>query len=428
MGNAPNKGLASVGSSRRRSRHQELLRRHLIQAEVAVQADAARRSTGACSNRRSASTIRPSTTSGTRSISRPRGAGATGAGESADHAGVRDGGAVQRGCMLREAVVSQLNEDKVYPGLEDAIDEFGAEPQEPPAALQPVPPNAPPGMVPKGQFEANPFHMLRAQAGGHEGPADQGAAQPQAGGDAIREGAAGGAASAPSPMAQSSRRGTGLSDARSGDSRRRAHRAGAGRTRLPEGDRRTSTRTTIPTRAVRLQRGGPQAGPQGWLDSCGSGPRCARVSATASGRCSNARWSSRTAMATSVHAMAHASSRPCMRRSASSWRRLRCSTASPRWSAHFVAHHTAGVTTEAVQHALKSRGRGCARLHDRHGRGACGGWRAGGGGAAFAVAVAAGYGVHILLEQGRDSTASTSRTPDAYWATRCIIWPITITR
>jgi hypothetical protein len=39
----------------------------------------------------------------------------------------------------------------------------GAEPEEPPAALQPVPPNAPPGMVPKGQFEANPFHMLRAQ-------------------------------------------------------------------------------------------------------------------------------------------------------------------------------------------------------------------------------------------------------------------------
>jgi uncharacterized protein len=64
---------------------------------------------------------------------------------------------------LREAVVSQLVEDKVYPGLEDAIDEFGSEPEEPPAALQPVPPNAPPGLMPKGQFEPNPFHMLRAQ-------------------------------------------------------------------------------------------------------------------------------------------------------------------------------------------------------------------------------------------------------------------------
>lgn len=64
---------------------------------------------------------------------------------------------------LREAVVSQLVEDEIYPGLEDALDEFGSEPEEPPAPMQPLPPTPPPGMVAKGQFEANPFHMLRAQ-------------------------------------------------------------------------------------------------------------------------------------------------------------------------------------------------------------------------------------------------------------------------
>ena len=64
---------------------------------------------------------------------------------------------------LRESVVSQLLQDEIYPGLEDAIDEFGSEPEEPPAPLAALPPTPPPGMVAKGQFEANPYHMLRAQ-------------------------------------------------------------------------------------------------------------------------------------------------------------------------------------------------------------------------------------------------------------------------
>ena len=70
---------------------------------------------------------------------------------------------------LRESVVSQLLQDEVYPGLEDAIDEFGSEPEEPPAALAALPPTPPPGMVAKGQFEANPYHMLRAQAAAKAG-------------------------------------------------------------------------------------------------------------------------------------------------------------------------------------------------------------------------------------------------------------------
>lgn len=70
---------------------------------------------------------------------------------------------------LREATISQLTEDGVYPGLEDALDEFGAEPEEPPAPMQALPPTPPPGMVAKGQFEANPFHMLRAQAAAKSG-------------------------------------------------------------------------------------------------------------------------------------------------------------------------------------------------------------------------------------------------------------------
>jgi hypothetical protein len=64
---------------------------------------------------------------------------------------------------LREAVISQLTEDKIYPSLEDAIDEYGSKPEEPDPAQMPLPPTPPPGMMPKGQFEPNPFHMMRAQ-------------------------------------------------------------------------------------------------------------------------------------------------------------------------------------------------------------------------------------------------------------------------
>jgi uncharacterized protein len=70
---------------------------------------------------------------------------------------------------MREAVVSQLVQDEIYPGLEDAIDEFGSEPEEPPAPQMPLPPNPPPGMMPKGQFDPNPFHMLRAQQAAKSG-------------------------------------------------------------------------------------------------------------------------------------------------------------------------------------------------------------------------------------------------------------------
>jgi phage-related protein (TIGR01555 family) len=65
---------------------------------------------------------------------------------------------------LRESVLSQLTEDAIYPGLPDALDEYGAEPDEPePPPEQPTPP---PGMIPKGQFEVNPYEMLKAQAAG----------------------------------------------------------------------------------------------------------------------------------------------------------------------------------------------------------------------------------------------------------------------
>jgi hypothetical protein len=70
---------------------------------------------------------------------------------------------------LREATISQLTEDGIYPGLEDAIDEFGSEPEAPPAPLTPLPPTPPPGMIPKGQFDPNPFHMLRATAAAKAG-------------------------------------------------------------------------------------------------------------------------------------------------------------------------------------------------------------------------------------------------------------------
>jgi hypothetical protein len=71
---------------------------------------------------------------------------------------------------LREGVVSQLTEDKTYPALETAIDEFGAEPEEPPAPPPPAMlPTPPPGMLNKGQFDPNPFHMLRAQAASKAG-------------------------------------------------------------------------------------------------------------------------------------------------------------------------------------------------------------------------------------------------------------------
>ena len=63
---------------------------------------------------------------------------------------------------FREAVLSQLTEDNVYPGLEDALDEFGSAPEEPDEP--PPAPTPPPGMMPKGAVDPNPFHMLRAQA------------------------------------------------------------------------------------------------------------------------------------------------------------------------------------------------------------------------------------------------------------------------
>lgn len=61
---------------------------------------------------------------------------------------------------LRRAVITGLKEDGTYPGLEDAIDEFG----EAPALPEPdVTPDPPPGMLPKGQFEPNPFEIMKAQ-------------------------------------------------------------------------------------------------------------------------------------------------------------------------------------------------------------------------------------------------------------------------
>jgi hypothetical protein len=62
--------------------------------------------------------------------------------------------------MFRQAVGSQLADDETYPGWDDAVEEFGLEPEEPPQQTMPVPP---PGMMNKGAFEPNPFHMMRAQ-------------------------------------------------------------------------------------------------------------------------------------------------------------------------------------------------------------------------------------------------------------------------
>lgn len=63
--------------------------------------------------------------------------------------------------VLREAASSQISEDEVYPGWDDAIEEFGLEPEEP--ELDPGLPPPPPGMVNKGHFEPNPYAMLQAQ-------------------------------------------------------------------------------------------------------------------------------------------------------------------------------------------------------------------------------------------------------------------------
>jgi uncharacterized protein len=63
--------------------------------------------------------------------------------------------------MLREAALSQISQDGLYPGLEDAEDEFGSEPEEPD--------EPPPGTMPQGQFGANPFEALKGQAAAKAG-------------------------------------------------------------------------------------------------------------------------------------------------------------------------------------------------------------------------------------------------------------------
>lgn len=92
--------------------------------------------------------------------------------------------------MLRESVLSQLTEDNIYPGIEDALDTYGSEPEEP--EPEPAPPVPPKGFLPKGQFEPNPFHMLKAATAAKAGlppPAPPGGAQkpggPQAAKDAV---------------------------------------------------------------------------------------------------------------------------------------------------------------------------------------------------------------------------------------------------
>jgi hypothetical protein len=64
--------------------------------------------------------------------------------------------------MFRQSVASQISEDDIYPGWDDAADEFGLKPEEPQQQMRQLP-TPPPGMMNKGQFEANPFHMMRAQ-------------------------------------------------------------------------------------------------------------------------------------------------------------------------------------------------------------------------------------------------------------------------
>jgi thioredoxin reductase len=70
---------------------------------------------------------------------------------------------------MRDAVVGQLEADETYPTLGDAIEEHGAEPEEPEAPPQQMLPTPPPGMLNKGQFDPNPFHMLRAQMAAKSG-------------------------------------------------------------------------------------------------------------------------------------------------------------------------------------------------------------------------------------------------------------------
>lgn len=77
---------------------------------------------------------------------------------------------------MREGVVNQLIEDDVYPGFDDAIDEFGSAPEvEEPEA----PPKPPPGLMPKGKFEANPFAMLKAQQVAKQPAPDDNKAPPE---------------------------------------------------------------------------------------------------------------------------------------------------------------------------------------------------------------------------------------------------------
>jgi len=63
--------------------------------------------------------------------------------------------------MLRDSIISQLTEDNVYPGMENALDEHGAEPEEPD-----VPPQ---GTMPQGQLGSNPFEALKGQAAAKAG-------------------------------------------------------------------------------------------------------------------------------------------------------------------------------------------------------------------------------------------------------------------
>jgi uncharacterized protein len=68
---------------------------------------------------------------------------------------------------MRDAVISQLDEDGVYPGLQDAIDEHGAEPDEPPAPPPGAMPGAPGGMPP---LHADPRQQVGAAKPGQPAP------------------------------------------------------------------------------------------------------------------------------------------------------------------------------------------------------------------------------------------------------------------
>ena len=294
--------------------------------------------------------------------------------------------------MMRESVVSQLIEDKIYPGMEDALDEFGSEPEEPPAALQPVPPNAPPGMVPKGQFEANPFHMLRAQQAAKTGqpirvPPNRKAGATQY--EKVPPGAQG--AQKPNGSKQPTRDDAEWieDDEEIGDFNP-YHDPDTGRFVSSESGRGNIHKAGVS--AVEGALGGSRSGrsqramQQRQMTTASPGEAAAAAALHGGGDDEG------------VHAMALKLA-PVHRDVAQFLSAPAVGHSITKVVGHFLAHHTAGITTEAVQHTIKT---GVEAGLDYMITTVAAHAAAGGLAAVvphFAIAVAAGYGVHILLSK-----------------------------